>query len=79
LEAVGPFQLTAARFILETIVFMVILALKEWPGHIPTRRAGTRRRAGLRDQRFDAAFEQVRCGGEADGGGSDDSYGEGRG
>lgn len=37
----GPFPLTAARFIVATIVFMVILALKEGPGAlIPGRRAG---------------------------------------
>jgi drug/metabolite transporter (DMT)-like permease len=37
----GPFQLTAARFIVATIVFMVILALKEGPrALIPGRRAG---------------------------------------
>jgi drug/metabolite transporter (DMT)-like permease len=38
----GPFQLTAARFIVATVVFMVILALKEGPrALIPARRAGT--------------------------------------
>jgi drug/metabolite transporter (DMT)-like permease len=37
----GPFQLTAARFILATIVFMVILALEEGPrALIPGRRVG---------------------------------------
>jgi drug/metabolite transporter (DMT)-like permease len=37
----GPFQLTAARFIVATIVFMVILALKEGPrALIPGGRAG---------------------------------------
>ena len=33
-------------------------------------------RAGLEDQRLQAALEQVRCRGEADGPGSDDSYGK---
>ncbi|MBT2533364.1 DMT family transporter [Arthrobacter sp. ISL-48] len=37
----GPFQLTAARFIVATVVFMAILALKEGPrALIPGRRAG---------------------------------------
>ncbi|MBT2595997.1 DMT family transporter [Arthrobacter sp. ISL-72] len=37
----GPFQLTAARFIVATIVFMVILALKEGPrALVPGRRVG---------------------------------------
>jgi drug/metabolite transporter (DMT)-like permease len=37
----GPFQLTATRFIVAMIVFMVILALKEGPrALIPGRRAG---------------------------------------
>lgn len=37
----GPFQLTAARFIVATIVFMVILAFKEGPrALIPGRRVG---------------------------------------
>jgi drug/metabolite transporter (DMT)-like permease len=38
---VGPFQLTTARFIVATIVFMVLLALKEGLGAlIPGKRAG---------------------------------------
>ena len=38
---VGPFQLTAARFTVATMVFMVILAIKEGPGAlIPRRRVG---------------------------------------